>query len=130
MSQENVAVIRRAIESLNDWSLPPECFDTEVEYTTQPDAPNYTTYHGLSGLERSQRSVREAWKSIRAEPREFIEGDGVVVALIHFELRANSGIELQQDQGWVYWMRDGRIRRMEQYATKREALEASGLREL
>jgi len=125
----NLDVIRRAIESLEEWGLPPECFDPEVEYTTQPDAANYTTYLGLSGLERSQMSVREAWRSIRAEPREFIEGDGVVVALIHFELRAHSGIELQQDQGWAYWMRHGRIRRMEQYATKREALEAAGLRE-
>ena len=129
MSEENVAVIRRTIESLNDWSLPPECFDPEVEYTTQPEAPNYTTYHGLDGLARSQRSVREAWESIRAQPHEFIEGDGVVVALIHFELRAHSGIELKQDQGWAYWMQDGKIRRMEQYGTKREALEAAGLSE-
>ncbi|OLE35760.1 MAG: hypothetical protein AUG48_09720 [Actinobacteria bacterium 13_1_20CM_3_68_9] len=129
MSQENVEVIRRAIESLNDWSLPPECFDPEVEYTTQPDAPNYTTYQGLDGLQGSQRSVREAWESIRAEPHEFIEGDRVVVALIRFELRAHSGIELQQDQGWAYWMRDGRIRRIEQYGTKQEALEAAGLSE-
>jgi ketosteroid isomerase-like protein len=129
MSQENVEVIRRALESLSTWTLIPECFDPEVEYTTQPDGPNYTTYHGLTGLRQSQKSVREAWRSIRAEPREFIEGDEVVVALIHFELRAHSGIELEQDQGWAYWLRDGRIRRMEQYGTKREALEAAGLRE-
>jgi ketosteroid isomerase-like protein len=125
----NLDVIRRAIESLEDWGLRPECFDPEVEYTTQPDAPNYTTYHGLSGLERSQMSVREAWRSIRAEPREFIEGDDVVVALIHFELFAHSGIDLEVDQAWAYWMRGGKIKRMAQYGTKLEALEAAGLRE-
>ena len=129
MAQENVEVIRHVIESLSDWSLPAECFDPEVEYTTQPDAPNYTTYRGLGGLKQSQRSVREAWRSIRAEPLEFIEGDGVVVAVIRFELHAHSGIALEQDQGWVYWMRDGKIRRMEQYGTRRQALKAAGLRE-
>ncbi len=45
MSQQNVEVIRRAIEHLTETGeLAPECFDPEVEYTTQPDGPNYTTY--------------------------------------------------------------------------------------
>jgi ketosteroid isomerase-like protein len=129
MAQENVEVIRRTIEGLNNWDQDPANFDPRVEYRTQPDGPNFTTYHGMTGLARSQRSVREAWKSVRAEPREFIEGDEVIVALVHFELRSHSGVDLEVDQGWAYWMRDGRIRRMEQYATKEEALEAAGLRE-
>jgi ketosteroid isomerase-like protein len=129
MSQENVEVVRRAIEGLNDWKLDPECFDPDVEYATQPDAPMLRTYHGMAGLERSQQSVKEAWKSIRAEPREFIEGEDVVVAVTHFKLHGHSGVELEVDQGWAYWMRDGKIRRMEQYGTREQALEAAGLRE-
>jgi ketosteroid isomerase-like protein len=129
MSQENVEVIRRAIESLNATKVDPACYDPEVEYTTQPDSPNYMTYRGVAGLKRSLQSVSEAWSSIEAEAREFIQGDEVIVALVHFRLRGHSGVELEVDQGWAWWMRDGKIRRVEQYGTKREALEAAGLKE-
>jgi ketosteroid isomerase-like protein len=126
MSQENVEVVQRAIESLNDWRLDEDLYDPEVEYSTQPDNPNLTTYRGFAGLQQSLRSVREAWKSIEAEPRDFIQMDEVYVALVHFRLHAHSGVELEVDQGWAYWMRNGRIWRIEQYGSMQEALEAAG----
>jgi ketosteroid isomerase-like protein len=129
MSRENIEVIRRAIESLNASKIDPDCYDPEVEYTTQPGSPTYTTYRGVAGLERSLQSVSEAWTSIRAEAREFIQEDQVIVAVVHFQLRAHSGVELDVDQGWAWWMRNGKIRRVEQYGTKAEALEAAGLSE-
>jgi ketosteroid isomerase-like protein len=129
MSQEDVEVVRRAVESFSRWALAWECFDPEVEYTTQPDAPMHTTYKGLDGLARSMESLREAWETIETEAREFIGTGDVIVALLHFHLRGHSGVELEIDQGWAYWMREGKIRRIEQYGSKQEALEAAGLRE-
>ena len=129
MSQENVEVLRRANEFLERGEVCPDCYDPEIEYTTQPDSPNYTTYKGLDGLRRSLASVGEAWDGIRVELRDVIEQDDVIVALLHFRLRGHSGVELEVDQGWAYWMRDGKIRRLKQYGTKREALEAAGLRD-
>ena len=73
MSEENVEVIRHAIEHLSDTGkLAEECYDPEVEYRTQPDAPMHTTYQGLQGLQRSLESLREVWDSMRIEAREFI----------------------------------------------------------
>jgi ketosteroid isomerase-like protein len=109
--------------------LASECFDPEVEYTTQPDAPMHTTYRGLDGLNRSLQSLKEAWDRIETEARVFIGTGDVIVALLHFQLRGHSGVELEVDQAWAYWMREGKIRRIEQYGSKREALEATGLRE-
>jgi ketosteroid isomerase-like protein len=130
MSEENVEVIRSTIESLNEgWVLASECFDPEVEYTTQPDAPMHTTYKGLDGLNRSLQSLKEVWDRIETEAREFIGTDDVIVALLHFQLRGHSGVELEVDQAWAYWMREGKIRRIEQYGSKREALKAAGLSE-
>jgi ketosteroid isomerase-like protein len=114
MSQENVGVLRRANEFLERGEV---------------DSPNYMTYKGLDGLRRSLASVGEAWDSISVELREVIEQDEVIVALLHFRLLGHSGVELEVDQGWAYWMRDGKIHRVEQYGTKQEALEAAGLRE-
>ena len=130
MSQENVEVVRLAIEHLSQTGeLAPECYDPEVEYTTQPDAPMHTTYQGIQGLQRSLESLREVWNSMTIEVQEFIETDEAIVASTRFRLRAHSGGELEVDQGWAYWVRDGTIRRIEQYGTKREALEAAGFSE-
>ena len=129
MSEENAEIVRRTVESFNRWTLAPECFDPEVEYTTQPDAPMHTTYKGLDGLARSMESLKEVWEIIEAEVREFIGSGDVLVALLHFHLRGHSGVELEADQAWAYWMREGKIRRMEQYGSKREALQAAGLSE-
>ena len=129
MSEENVEVVRRAVESFSRWTLASECFDPEVEYTTQPDAPMHTTYKGLDGLARSMESLKEAWEIIEAEVRQFIGSGDVLVAMLHFHLRGHSGVELEADKAWAYWMREGKIRRMEQYGSKREALQAAGLAE-
>src|SRR4051794_13452869 len=130
MSQENVEVIRRSIARLNEsWELDPECYERDVEYTTQPDGPNLTTYEGIDGLRRSLASLGEVWDSVTTELLGFIEQDDVVVALLHFQLRGHSGVELEVDQGWVYWMRDGKIGRIQQHGSKQEALDAVGLSE-
>jgi hypothetical protein len=49
--------------------------------------------------------------------------------MTHFQLCGHSGVELEVDQAWAYWMREGKIRRIEQYGSKREALDAAGLSE-
>ena len=127
MSQEDVQVIRHAIAHLSDTGeLARECYDPEVEYTTQPDAPMHMTYQGLQGLERSLESLRELWESMKIEAREFIETDEAIVALTQFWLRGHSGVELEVDQAWTYRMRNGKIWRIEQYGSKQEALEAAG----
>jgi ketosteroid isomerase-like protein len=130
MSQENIDVIRRAIEHLSETGeLALECYDPGVEYTTQPDAPLQTTYQGLSGLQQSLESLSEVWESMKIEPREFIQTDDAIVVVTNFQLRGHSGVELDVEQAWAYWMRNSKIRRMEQYGSKQEALEAAGVRE-
>ena len=44
-----------------------------------------------------------------------------------FHLRAQSGVELDVEEAWVYWVWNGKIWRMEQHASKQEALEAAEL---
>jgi ketosteroid isomerase-like protein len=49
--------------------------------------------------------------------------------VIRWHLRGRSGVELDEVEGWVTCIRDGKITRIEQYGSKVEALEAAGLRE-
>jgi ketosteroid isomerase-like protein len=128
MSQENVEVVRRAISHLNqtgepDWDL----YDPDLVWTTRGDAPAHNTYRGIKGLRRGTESLREVWAGFNAEFLELIEAGDAVVAVLRWKLRAQSGVELETVEGWVTWVRDGRISRIEQHPGKQEALEAVGL---
>jgi ketosteroid isomerase-like protein len=130
MSQENVEVVRRAIDHLNqtgepDWGL----YDAHLIWTTRGDGPAHNTYRGIEGLRKGTESLREAWADLNAELLEVIEVEDAVVAVLRWRLRAHSGVELETVEGWVTWIRDGRIARIEQHPGKQEALEAAGLSE-
>jgi len=130
MSQENVEIVRRAIRHLNearepDWDL----YAIDLVWTSRPDGPAHFTYRGLDGLRRGSASMRQVWAELHGEILEVVEGGDAVVAVIRWHLRGQSGVELDEVEGWVTWIRDGKITRIAQYGTKAEALEAAGLRE-
>src|SRR5690242_2167355 len=130
MSQENVQIVRRAIDRLNktgepDWDL----YDADLVWTSRPDGPAHFTYRGLDGLRQGSRSMRQVWAELYGEILEVIESGDVVVSVIRWNLRSQTGVALDEIEGWATWIRDGKITRIEQHANKAEALEAAGLRE-
>ena len=50
-----------------------------------------------------------------------------MVAVGRFRLKAHSGVELEVEESWAYWLTDGLVRRLEQHGTKEAALAATGL---
>ena len=47
---------------------------------------------------------------------------------MRFQVRGvASGAELEVDEGWAIWMRDGRFVRIEQHGSRERALESAGL---
>jgi ketosteroid isomerase-like protein len=73
--------------------------------------------------------MRQVWAELQGEIVETIEAGDVVVSVIRWDLRSQSGVALDEIEGWVTWIRDGKITRIEQHADKAEALQAAGLRE-
>jgi ketosteroid isomerase-like protein len=67
----------------------------------------------------------------RIEPVELIDaGENRVVAVLRFGGRAKlSGVETDQILGAVFEIRDGKIARGREYATRKQALDAAGLAE-
>jgi hypothetical protein len=122
MSQENVEIVRRAIRHLNeagepDWDL----YDRDLVWTSRPDGPAHFTYRGLDGLRRGSASMRQVWAELQV-----VESGNVVVSVIRWHLRGQSGVELDEVEGWVTWIRHDKITRIAQYGSKAEALEAAG----
>ena len=73
--------------------------------------------------------MRQVWAELHGEILEVVDSGEVVVSVIRWHLRGRSGVELDEVEGWVTWIRDGKITRIEQYGSRTEALEAAGLRE-
>ena len=131
MSQENVEVVRRVVDYLNDTGEagPLELYDAEVTFKTRGDVGGPQIFSGHRGLVDAVATFREAWARTHRQIVELIEGDDVVVAVVRIELRSQAGIDLQVEEAWAYWLREGRLVRIEQHGSRRQALEAAGLSE-
>jgi ketosteroid isomerase-like protein len=133
VSAQDVEVVRQAVEAFNSGDVArilalthPE-FEGQVapELSAEPD-----TYRGRAGIERYFESFREAFDRIRFDAEEIYDaGDSVVVAMRMSAIGKQTQIPVEQRNGGVWSVRDGKITRIDTYASAREAREAAGLEE-
>jgi ketosteroid isomerase-like protein len=73
----------------------------------------------------------DTFDGLEMRPIELIDGGGNTVAgVLRFGGRAKlSGLATDSTFGVVFWIRDGKIARGREYATREQALEAAGLSE-
>jgi ketosteroid isomerase-like protein len=131
MSEENVEIVRAAIDAFNrgDWDaiLDASTPDVEVDMSRAVGPA-----HGVYGREQMVEFWTEFtahWESYRLEPTELIEmGEHLVVP---WTLRAvgRDGIEVEARVNWTWTIREGMIARVAYYPTREAALEAAGLSE-
>ncbi len=96
-------------------------------FVSRGELVGHTEYHGRDGIRRAMDEVLESWAEIKPAAREVTAVDeDVLVATIRFQLRSHNEVELEIDEYWAYWMRDGRLARIEQHGTLEEALSACG----
>jgi ketosteroid isomerase-like protein len=135
MSQENVEIVRRAVEAFTrqDFdalaSLCHEDFEF-VSVLTAVDAGE-ATYRGRDTWREYSERMSETWDDWRVEDlRVFDGGDDRIAAI--FRLRGTgkqSGVPVDREVGAAYRIRDEKLWRMRSYSTAREALKAAGLSE-
>ena len=134
MSQENVEVVKAAYEAfarggLDRWL---EHFADDVEWRSIEGAPDDVgPIHGKDALRAWLQDWIDMFDGFWMEPIELIDtGDDAVVAVERFGGRAKlSGVETDQTETEVFTIRDGKIARGREYATRDEALAAAGLAE-
>ena len=128
MSRENVEVVRHLVAGWAETGEPLwELLDPEVTLTTRGDVVGRQTYTGFAGVSAALASFRHVWERIGPEVVELRHDDQAVAALLRFRNRSHSGVAVEGEEGWTFWLDSGLIRRIEQYATLAEALEAAGL---
>ena len=133
MSQENVELVRNAYMAGNkgDRDAALRSADPEIVIDATRRVLNPATYVGIDGARQWFAEMDEVWERFGLEMDEFIDAGDRVVVLGRLTGKGKaSGVEVEQPIATVWTVRDGRIIRGEiGYTSRREALEAAGLRE-
>jgi ketosteroid isomerase-like protein len=132
MSQENVEVVRRALEALAREEMEDAVADLAPDAEMHDyDIPDASVYRGPDGFLKWLGVWGESWESWRFGELEVLPAsEDRVIALFRMAVRGHgSGVEIARRDAVAYTLRGGKIVRMEYYNDQRAALEAVGLSE-
>jgi len=133
MSQENVEIVKAALDA---W---PRGLDALAEYWTddidhraiEGALDDRGPMHGKEAVRDYLQDWLDMFDPLTVEPLELVDAGGdEVVAVLRLGGRAKlSAVETEITFAIACAVRDGKIARGREYATRKEALEAAGLRE-
>jgi ketosteroid isomerase-like protein len=143
VSRENVEIVRSLSEPFDgvnvaaiDWDVEAvreilgRAYSPDVELTTLASGLGSGVgefYRGPDGLARYLREWLEPFADYRVENLDYIEaGDCVLVPSRQWGVGSGSGARVEIELTTLYELEDGKIRRVHQYDTLGEALEAAG----
>jgi uncharacterized protein len=126
MAPSNVDLIRPIYEewSQGNWRPGFEVYDPHMEWGWSSE------FLGLAGVYEDPRDPNprlrtwlSGWEYWRAEAEEFLDfGDYVVVLAIYRGRGKGSGVEISQLGAHVFKLRDGKVVRLEIFASREKAL--------
>jgi ketosteroid isomerase-like protein len=133
MSQEDVEIVRAAIDAFNQRDLAAliQRFDPEIEWAPGgPAAVEHAVYRGRDDVSGGFASTWEAWDLFRMQESEVRDLGDSVLWLGRAQLRGGaSHVELDQEFAVHCLVRGGKIIRAHGFLAWQEALEAAGLSE-
>ena len=124
--------MRRSLEAFGrgDFDSAFAAFGPSVEWCTAADEPDRQTYRGIPGLRDLAGRLAEPWVDrfdgvMRFS--DFIErGAWVIVPWTAQVKGRGSGIPVEINETWAFRVEDARIVRVEEYRSKKQALESVG----
>ena len=136
MSQENVEVVKRVIQAINERDLDGllAVCDPEVEFhalTAQSQWPGEPpVLRGHEGAKHLFRVLDSDFDENRIEPQEFIDaGERVVVLTELSAIGKQSRVPVRMNEALVFTISDGRLVRLQVCGTREKAFEVAGLSE-
>jgi len=134
MSQENVESVRTALDAMARSGLDAlaEHWTDDIDHRAIEGAlDDRGPMHGQEAVRAYLQDWFDTFDDLTIESKELIDaGEDQVVAVLRISGRARlSGVETDLTFAILYTLRDAKIARGREYATRDEALEAAGLRE-
>ena len=133
MSEENVEIVRRSYELVNDSLeiLPREFMDPDYEFDARDVVPSYGVIRGYEAVRAALREYWQTFEDFSLEFKEVVHADEkrVVTAVRDGGRIKGSDAEIWNDLFHVWTFRDGKILRVSSHNEKSRALKAAGLSE-
>jgi ketosteroid isomerase-like protein len=134
MPGENVEVVRRAYEAIRrgDWDRVRDLSTAQVElHGTRGGLSEGNVARGIEAVRETFEAWNtEVWEENRVTPQEFIDAGDQVLVLQHERRQGRgSGVEVESETAVLFELHGGRVRRVQGFMDRGEALEAVGLRE-
>ena len=127
MSPSNADLVRPIYDEWGrgNWRPVFDVYDPHMEWGWSSE------FLGLGGVFQDQRDPNprlrawlDEWEEWRAEGEEYVEiGDYVVVLARYHGRGRGSGVEISQEGAHVFKLRDGKVVRLEIFASREKALE-------
>jgi ketosteroid isomerase-like protein len=134
VSRDNVEIVRHAYAAAfrkpkPDFATVNALYHPDHELVTPLSRLEGTTYSGAAGFREWFRSRADDWDSVTFRLHEAVEiDDSRVLLAATFQGRGKrAGVPIEQLQGFVVTVRDGKVVRTEAYSTVDEARAAGGL---
>jgi ketosteroid isomerase-like protein len=131
MSEGNVQIIRAAFEAWERGGMVSalDFLAPEIEWKVRTDLPDAQLYRGHDGIRELMSHFDEVMEDMWFEHQELIPaGDDQVLAALRWGGRGKgSGADFDEArEAWVFTVRAGKIARVEEFATREQALTAVG----
>jgi ketosteroid isomerase-like protein len=130
MSEENVEIVRQAVEAFNarDRDRLLGFMDPEIEFRSLFERK---TYRGLAEMVQYREDLDATLEEFHSEDDRFLDaGEDRVVYLYRVVGRGTgSGVPVSRENAILWQLRDGKLLKGEVFLDQREALEAAGLSE-
>ena len=130
MSEENLELVRAFIAAYNrrDFDAAVEAFDPEIEWVL-PERQSSDSGRGPDAVIRFWEDIDNTFDDLQLRPQEHIDaGDRIATRLRHYG-KSKGGVEIDTElYHQVVTFRDGRMARIEYFASWEEALEAAEMK--
>jgi ketosteroid isomerase-like protein len=130
MARETEEFVRSMFDRFNGGEQLPsaDAWHADGVYVNSSDDPDPGTHRGLDAITKQFQTWIEAYPDLRVDPLEIVvNGDRVLVWARWSGRGAGSGVPIEMEMAQVITIDDGKIRRIEEYTDRGEALEAVGL---
>jgi ketosteroid isomerase-like protein len=132
MSQEIEDFVQSWYDRFNGGERLPsaDVWHADGVYVNSSNDPDPGTHRGLDAITKQFQTWIEAYPDLRVDPLEIlVNGDRVLVWARWSGHGAGSEVPIEMEMAQVCTIDDGKIRRIEEYMDRAEALEAVGLTE-
>jgi ketosteroid isomerase-like protein len=138
MSQENVEIVRQGFDrweaawtsGTDDLGALLTIFDVDLVTRRLAPMPDPGEWHGLEGMLAVLTEWTDAFDEFTMRGEEYIDaGDQVIVRIAQKGRGDDSGVPVTGTFWFVLGVRNQKVVTLDMYATREEALEATGLKD-